>query len=85
MLRAGNVRKGYSGVWNGHAHTAVFKINSQQEPTALNSAQGYVVAWKGGEFGKEWICVYVMAEFLHYSPEIVTMLLIGYTKQKVKC
>ena len=24
-----------------------------------NSAQGYVVAWMGGEFGGEWIHVYV--------------------------
>ena len=24
-----------------------------------NSAQGYVVAWMGGEFGGEWIRVYV--------------------------
>ena len=22
------------------------------------SAQGYVAAWMGGEFGGEWICVY---------------------------
>ena len=38
-----------SGVWNVYAHTAVFKINKQQEPTALNSAQCYAVAWKGRE------------------------------------
>ena len=24
-----------------------------------NSAQGYVAAWMGGEFGEEWIHVYV--------------------------
>ena len=28
------------------------------------------------EFGREWIC---MAESLRYSPEIITILLIGYT------
>ena len=30
----------------------------------------------GGEFGREGIC---MAESLHYSPEMITILLIGYT------
>ena len=30
----------------------------------------------GGEFGREWIC---MAESLCYSPEMITILLIGYT------
>ena len=24
-----------------------------------NSAQGQVAAWMGGEFGGEWICVYM--------------------------
>ena len=35
-----------SGVWNEHAHTAVFKIN-KQGPTALNSAQCYMIALEG--------------------------------------
>ena len=38
-----------------------------------NSAQCYVPAWMGGEFGGEWIHVYIC------SPETVTTLLIGYT------
>ena len=25
-----------------------------------NSAQRYVAAWMGGEFGREWICIYVL-------------------------
>ena len=44
-----------------------------------NSAQCYVAAWMGREFGGEWIHVYVcMAESLHSSPETVSPLLIGY-------
>ena len=48
-----------------------------------NSAQCYVAAWMGGEFGGEWIRV-GMAESLCCSPETITTLLISYTpKQKV--
>ena len=43
LLRA----KDTSGVWNEHAHTAVFKINKQQGPTALNSAQCYMIGLEG--------------------------------------
>ena len=40
--------------------TAPFRKDSQQEPTYStgNSAQCYVAAWMGGEFGGEWINVY---------------------------
>ena len=45
-----------------------------------NSAQCYVAAWMGGEFGGEWIHVYVcMAESLCCPPETITTLLISYT------
>ena len=27
--------------------------------STANSAQGYVVAWMGGEFGGEWVHVYI--------------------------
>ena len=43
-----------------------------------NSAQCYGAAWMGGEFGGEWIHVYV-AESLCCAPETITTLLIGYT------
>ena len=43
-----------------------------------NSVQCYVAAWMGGEFGGEWIHVY-MAESLCPAPETITTLLIGYT------
>ena len=41
-----------------------------------SSAQCYVAAWMGGEFGGEWIHVYV---WLCCAPETITTLLIGYT------
>ena len=43
-----------------------------------NSAQCYVAAWVGGEFGGEWIRVCV-AESLRCPPETITALLIGCT------
>ena len=48
-----------------------------------NSAQCYTAAWMGGEFGGEWIHVYVwLSESLCCSPETITALLIGYTPIK---
>ena len=45
-----------------------------------NSAQCYVAAWMGVEFGGEWIHVYVcMAESLCCPSETITTLLISYT------
>ena len=47
--------------------------------SARNSAQRYVAAWMGGEFGREWICVLIcLAESLRCSPETITTLLVGY-------
>ena len=45
----------------GHVPTAVFKMDNQPGPSIEqgNSAQCDVAAWKGGEFGGEWIHVYV--------------------------
>ena len=42
-------------VWDGHVHTAMFKMDNQQGPmySTGNSAQYYVAAWMGGEFGGE--------------------------------
>ena len=49
------------GVWDGHGHTAGFNMENQQGPAGQhgNSAQCHVAAWMGGEFGGEWIHVYV--------------------------
>ena len=43
-----------SGVWDGHVHSAIFRMGSQQGPTVC-----YVPVWMGGEFGGEWIHVHV--------------------------
>ena len=42
------------GVWDGHVHTAIFKMNNQQRPTiqTQNSAQCYVAGWMGGCLGE---------------------------------
>ena len=44
-----------------HAYTAIFKTNNQQGLlySTWNSGQCHVVTWMGGEFGGEWIHVYV--------------------------
>ena len=49
------------GVWDQHVHTAVFKwiTNKDLLYSTGSSAQCYMAAWMGGEFGGEWIHVYV--------------------------
>ena len=49
------------GVWDLHVHTAIFKMDNQQGLlySTWNSGQCYVPAWKGREYGGEWIQVYV--------------------------
>ena len=44
-------------------HTAVVKMDNQQNLlySTGNSAQCDVAAWMGGEFGGEWIHVYMCA------------------------
>ena len=42
-----------------------------------NSAQCHVTAWMGGEIGVEWI--HINAESMGCPPEIITVVLIGYT------
>ena len=36
------------GVWDGHVHTAIFKMDNQQGPNVQHMAP-----WMGGEFGGE--------------------------------
>ena len=80
IMVAGVGRKHSSGVWDGHVHTAIFKMDNQQGLlcSTWNSAQCYVAAWMVGGFGGEWIHVYV-AESLSCSPETITTLLMCYT------
>ena len=50
------------GVWDGHVHTAMFKMQNQQEPTVQhkNSCLRSFDSLDGkGEFGGEWIHEYV--------------------------
>ena len=44
------------GVWDRYVHTALHKMDNQQRITE-NSAQCYVAAWMGGEFGVH-VCIY---------------------------
>ena len=49
------------GVSNEYIHTAIFKWITNKDPlySIRNSIQCYLLAWMGGEFGGEWIHVYV--------------------------
>ena len=75
------VAGGKQGVWEGHVHTAIFKMDSQQGLMygTGNSVQSYVAVWMGEGFEGEWIHAYVcMAESLCCSLETLTQhLLIG--------
>ena len=51
-----------------------------------NSAQCHVAAWMGGEFGGEWIPVYVwLSAFAVHLKLSQSCLLIGHTQYKIKC
>ena len=45
----------------GHGHIATFKMDNQRRPIVStgNAAQGYVPAWMGEGFGREWMHVRV--------------------------
>ena len=60
-------------------------MDNQQGPkySTGNSAQGYVAASVGGEFGGDGSCIR-MAESLLCSPETTTTLLISYTPMQNK-
>ena len=50
-----------SGVWDGHVHTAVLKVNNQQGLTELHRdpAQCYVAARMEGSLGENgYLCTY---------------------------
>ena len=49
------------GVWDGQYTLLYLKWITSKDllPSTGNSAQCYVAAWMGGEFGGEWIRVYV--------------------------
>ena len=60
-------------------------INKDLLYSTWNSAQCYVAAWTGGEFGGEWIQVYVwLSPFRIRLKQSQYYLLIGYTPCKIK-
>ena len=73
-----------SGVWDGHVHTAVFKMDNQQRPTVQYKklCSMFCGSLDGrADWGKMDTCI-CTAESLHCSPEIVTTLIINYTPNK---
>ena len=47
-------RRDTQGVWDGHDHTAIFKMDHEDLlDSTWNSAQCYVAAWMGEGFGGE--------------------------------
>ena len=79
MVVGGTDGEGIVREFGIHTHTLLYLkciTNKDQLYSTWNSAQCYVPAWMGGEFGGEWIHVYIC------SPETVTTLLIGYSPIK---
>ena len=74
--------KDSQGVWQGHAHTAIFKMDSQQGPAAQHRELCSVL-WGSldgrGVWGRMDTCIR-MAESLCCPPETIITLLIGYTQ-----
>ena len=69
------------GVWDGHVHTALFKMDNREGPTVWHRELCSMLhsSLDGrGVWGRMDTCVY-MTESLYYSPETTTTLLIGYT------
>ena len=69
------------GVWDGHGHSAVFNMENQQGPAGQH--RGLCSVSRGsldgrGVWGRMHMCI-CMAEFLHCSPETITILLLAYT------
>ena len=57
---SGGVGRDSWGLWGGHVHTTIFKMDSRQNLLhgTWSSAHCYLPAWMGGEFGREWTRVY---------------------------
>ena len=77
-LPEGKERGRMLGCWDGHEHTALFKMDNQQDVLYSTgaSAQCYLAAGMGGESGGEWTRVRT-AESLCCPPETITVLLTG--------
>ena len=72
------------GLWEGHIHTAIFKVDIQQGPIAHGPLFNMCASPDGrGVWGRKDACV-CKAESLHCSPETTTTLLTGYTPTQNK-
>ena len=74
-------RRDTYGVWDGHVHTAIFKMGNQQRLTVqhMELCSELYGSLDGREvWGRMDTCI-CMAESLHCSPKAITTLLIGYT------
>ena len=79
-------RRDGQGVWNGHVHTTVFKMDNQQGPTVEHRELCSVLCGSldgRAVWGRMDTCI-CPTESLHCSPETVTTLLISYTQYKIK-
>ena len=64
--------KGSEGVWDGHVHTAIFKIGNQQGPNIQHKELRsiYAATCMEGEFGREWIHVQVWLSPFALHPKL---------------
>ena len=73
--------KDSQGVWEGHVHTAVFKMGNQQGATVQHMGRSSVLCGSldgRGVWGRSDTCI-CMAESLRCSPETITTSFTGYT------
>ena len=74
------------GVWAGHVHTAIFKMDNQRGPTVQHMELCSMLCGSldgRGVWKRIDTCI-CMAESLHCSPATITPLLIGSTPVKNK-
>ena len=74
------------GVWDGHIHTDVFKMDNQKGPTVQHRQLCSMLCGSldgRGVWGRMDTCP-CMAETLCSSPETITTLIIGYTQYKIE-
>ena len=76
------------GVWDGHVHTAIFKMHNQQGFTVQHMEFCSMLCGSldgRGVWRRMDTCVYVWLKYtLHCSPENITTLLIGYIPKQNK-
>ena len=77
--------KDNQGVWDGHIHTAIFKMDNQG-PTVQHRELCSMLCGSldgRGVWERMDTCI-CTAESLHCSPETIITFLIGYTQYKIK-